>query len=440
MKRYRQHAIILFSLLACGGATAATHNSPTRARIQNGYVMEPIFKTSVPARSLENPETDCIATEASFCYTGDFMSGAGGYLVILSNAGLDKQNPTHSGQMARLYLLAEPPADPANPQLPTGTFQAMTEDEFVNGYFVANSTDFLDIFPNPENPDSGELVCYSWISTGGTVTISETEDGYKVEADLEAVFSGEEEGDPETVRCTASYSGEVPYVNYFAYDPVPEDRTVEITGVSGRYMDGGDYSIAFYNVPLDEDGFIIGPGDLINMECFVEPKDKMDLDQLCQTFTPVDYFEEGMVAGRFMEGIWYNLFGEVWVAYGTALSVYQEDGSIQTGLATGGTVTFSKADKEDEYTVVLDLVTPEDKKITATWTGRLGDYILDDSTSGIDSVSGNDSRIIGHKGYIECPDGARIYNLSGEQTSGRDLQPGVYIVRYGSETKKVIVR
>lgn len=439
-------------LTLCGtlGASAVTPVDASRIRIHNGASFQPALEANISTRSAGNPQTDCVATEASFYYTGEFMSGAGGYQIMLSNAGLDKTNPTHAGQMARLYILAEPEANPSAPTLPVGTFTSMPGETFDIGYFAQDATDFLDVFDYPEDPSAG-LVCYSWRAIGGTITISKDDNGiYTITADIDAVSTeydtDDEEEQPEdvpVVKCTASYTGEVPYVNYNAYDPIPTDREVTVAGVSGRYeeMDGiGIYSISFYNVPLDPDGFIIGAGDLLNMECYVEADGKMNLDRLCGVYTPSDIFVVGMIQNRFMQGIWYNIFGEVWGAFGTALSVYQEDGRILTGLATGGDITVSKGDKPEEYTVEFNLTTPEDKKITAKWTGRLADYVADQSTDSVEELESEKFSVSALGGEIVAPEGAIVYDLTGRRVGRSNLPSGVYVVRYAGISQKVIMK
>lgn len=60
--------------------------------------------------------------------------------------------------------------------------------------------------------------------------------------------------------------------------------------------------------------------------------------------------------------------------------------------------------------------------------------------SGVDSV-GNESEVIsGGVGCVNAPEGALIYNMSGQQLRNENLAPGVYLVSYASRTVKVLVR
>lgn len=290
------------------------------------------------------------------------------------------------------------------------------------------------MFPNPDAPESGEMVGYIWTAKSGTVSITHENGKYTVVAECKATLND----NPRLVNCKASFTGDIPYVDYYAYTPLSGDRKVEIKGVSGRYYPGS-YNIVFYNVPLDKDGFVVGPGDLLSFECYTDETTHMDLDALCGEYTPVNMFKEGPVKGRFWEGTWYQFSGSMWGALGTALTVYNDDGTMLTGLATEGVVTFTKADKDGEYTVNFNVATPEKHKITATWTGRLGDFI-DDQTAGVENIENDGFKVRGGEGFIEAPEGAEIYNLSGTKTGATSLPSGIYIVRLNGKSVKVMVK
>lgn len=51
-----------------------------------------------------------------------------------------------------------------------------------------------------------------------------------------------------------------------------------------------------------------------------------------------------------------------------------------------------------------------------------------------------DVEIYGMNGHIVAPEGARVWTVSGVETSTSNLQPGLYIVRYGRTTRKVVVK
>ena len=143
-----------------------------------------------------------------------------------------------------------------------------------------------------------------------------------------------------------------------------------------------------------------------------------------------------------MQGEWYQLFGSLWLSVGTYLSVYDESdlsAPALTGLATGGTITISKAATENEYTIDINFTTPENNTVTAKWTGDLPSVMVD-STDGVEGIEADGITVRGGIGSIEAPAGAEIFNLSGIQTGSDNLPAGVYVVRYNGKTTKVIVK
>ena len=73
------------------------------------------------------------------------------------------------------------------------------------------------------------------------------------------------------------------------------------------------------------------------------------------------------------------------------------------------------------------MITVENKKVSAKWTGRLGDYVKDFNVT----ASG---------GIIEAPEGTEVYALSGMRTGRNSLPAGVYVVRYDGKSQKVIMK
>ena len=425
-------------------ATSATPQAlSTKTRVTNGRVETVSNPLKSPLRSAENPTTEFTATEANFCPAGTFSNGVGSYWLMLSSAGLDKTMPTHDGQMARIYLLAPPPEDESNPKLPTGKFPVhITENyEYTSGTVESESSTFMDVFLNPDNPESGELVGYQWSSpTSGYVEITDNGDGkYTVDLVWENCTSNSGEGG---VLCKATYTGEIPYVFYFGYTPLGGDRNVTDTKISGRYDGEGSYNVVLYNTPLDKDGWIDGGGDLISMQLFTDDTEHADFDELSQTFNAYDALTLGAKPGCFMQGTWYPVYGTTYLAVGTYLSVYNAADLSKpelTGLATGGTITISKAAGEGEYTIDINFTTPEGNTVTSTWTGKLADGIAD-KTSGVEGIEADGIMVRGGIGAISAPAGAEIFNLSGIQTGSDNLPAGIYVVRYNGKTAKVIVK
>lgn len=320
--------------------------------------------------------------------------------------------------------------------LPVGTFVFATTNEA--GTFNPDYTSLMDVFPHPEDPEGG-LVAYSYTPVDGTVEISRDESGaYVIGVEYTGVLLDENGNELDRALCKASYEGEVPFVDIFAYTPLEGDVELNIPNLSGRYVDG-DYTLTFYSVELDEDGWLIGGGDLFNTELFTENVAPMNTDDLEGTYTPVDVFGEGMIPGRFMQGVWYDMFGGMYAAIGTALTVYDENvNPTNVGLAMDGTITVTKVG--NEHLFVFDLVTAEGNKMTGSWQGVVADYVADFSEpSGIGSVNSGQS-VRGGKGCVIAPEGSEVCSVAGVRMTTDGLAPGVYVVRSTSGVSKVVVR
>lgn len=277
--------------------------------------------------------------------------------------------------------------------LPVGTFVFATTNEA--GTFNPDYTSLMDVFPHPEDPEGG-LVAYSYTPVDGTVEISRDDSGaYVIDVEFTGVLLDENGNELDRARCKASYEGEVPFVDIFAYTPLEGDVELNIPNLSGRYMEG--------------------------------------------TYTPVDVFGEGMIPGRFMQGVWYDMFGGMYAAIGTALTVYDENvNPTNVGLAMDGTITVTKVG--NEHLFVFDLVTAEGNKMTGSWQGVVADYVADFSEpSGIGSVNSGQS-VRGGKGCVIAPEGSEVYSVAGVRMTTDGLAPGVYVVRSTSGVSKVVVR
>ncbi|MDE5795781.1 MAG: hypothetical protein K2H75_01600 [Muribaculaceae bacterium] len=414
----------------------AWKNVPAPAKVTLEDVKLPSVAQALRTRSIDEPETNCVATEASFYYYGDILeNGTGGYYLFLSSAGINNGNPTHEGQMVRIFFIGEQ-TDSANPVLPTGVYTV--NDDFTAGTISASDSEYMDVFPHPDEPSS--LVGYIYTPTVGTLTIENSDEGYSINFTMEGVLYNSDYEPIDEQTCTASYNGEVPYVDINGYTPIDGDIVMDIPNASGRYSDG-DFSIAFYSDDmLDEDGFIVAAGQLFNVELFTEDHAPMNLDNLVGEYSPTDVFSGGMLPAHYMQGVWYEIFSGYYVALGTALTIYEEDGSTKVALAMERTITVTK-NSENDYTIVFDLISAEGNKLTGEWSGNLGEYITDFSDPTIvSSIDTDASQIHAGKGFISAPADAAIFNIAGQQTGRENLAPGLYIVKTSTSAVKVLVK
>lgn len=393
-------------------------------------------------RSAEEPQISFTATNAEFYYMGDLLgNGTGVYQLFLANMPINKGLPTAPGQIARLEIIGNT-TDENNPELCTGTFTVMpiTDEIPPAGSIIAEDSDILDVFIHPEDPSAG-LVAYSFTPAEGTLTIDKEGDTYSISYDISAnLINADTDEIILTQNSECTYTGECTYVDLYAYTPFEEDLEFSDLQASGRYTDGGDYSITFYTPGLlDEEGWIVAAGYTLNAELFVEDVAPMNLDDLVRTFTPNDVFAKGPVPGTFGQGIWYDMFG-MYVAILTAVTEYDNSGNVaRVALAKEGTITGSKIG--DDYKIAFDLTSAEGHKITAEWIGDLKAAVTDFSTpSAVDKIGYNPQMITGGKGHINAPADALIYNLSGHRVASDNLPAGIYLVHHNGKSFKVAVR
>lgn len=366
-------------------------------------------------------------------------NGTGVYQLFLSNMPLDKGLPTAPGQMARLEIIGDV-TDSDNPELCTGTFTVKATDGEV-GSIRADYSMLLDVFMHPEDPSAG-LVAYTFMPTEGTLTIAKEGDTYTINYNITAELPDSETGEilfTENSKC--SYTGECPYVDIYAYTPFDEDVNLSNLLASGAYFPGGDYGITFYTPGLlDDEGFVVASGYTLNAELFVEDVSPMNLDDLVGTFTPNDVDANGPVPGTFGQGVWYNVIPGMYAGIYTALTQYDETGSImRVGLAKNGTITGSKVG--DDYKIVFDLTSAEGHKITAEYVGDLKAAVADFTDPGaVDRIEDEQPLISGGVGHINAPADALIYNLSGHRVASDNLPAGFYIVSHNGKSFKVVVR
>lgn len=381
-------------------------------------------------RSVDEPETEFVASNA--CY---YVYEDGLWYIFLSNTGLDKGNPTTEGQYMRILLQTDPVEDPSAATLPIGVFEG--SDEFETDHFIYGYSLCMDIFENPDAPGSGELVAYQYAATDGVLEISYSDGEYHIMASFLGL-NDYGEGVDERV-CKAEYAGEVPYVDINAYTPLAGDVEFNPAGASGRYTEG-NYSIAFYSDGmLDEEGWIVDAGQLLNMDLFVPNEAPMNPEAIVGTYTPVDVMNEGEVPGCFVQGIWYEMFG-MYVPMGTRLAIYDKYGDMtNVGLAAEGSITVSR--EGDDYIVAFDLITVEGSKITGQWKGDLMAAVTDFSDpTGVESIDSESDAVFGEEGRIVAPENAVIYNMTGRIVGASDLSSGVYVVKHGNRVKKVFVK
>lgn len=330
------------------------------------------FAFTTPKHYYENIEAD----QACCFYFGDYVGdGSGCYYLVLSTAGITSDGlPEKAGHMLRLFLNAEKSADSNNAVLAPGEY--LLSDDFGEFTFNTEMSHYIRAYETEDGLD-GPLYEFA----EGVVRIASAGNGsYTVEAVLALDTTDGEPIDDESNEVHCTFSGNIAFVNFDSesYVPLTEDYSFEATSMTGNYTKG-NYSIVFYNVLLDDDGFIIGGGDLLNLELFTEATAAMDPSVLPGTYELTTMESGNYAPYSFMEGIFYEYYG-MYMPIGTYYALYDDSGWwSKLGLATGGTITVSHAGGDD-YTFEVDLLVEKGVRVRMTYTGSVVGNVLDYSS------------------------------------------------------------
>ena len=442
MKTFLQTTLALSML--CAFPAMATESKNIHKDVNVKSLRNPIeniglkdIKTVAPGtRSIEDPETVFTADEATFFYYQNlYTNGNDGYYLVLSNAGIGSNGgPLGEGQMAQLLIVTEP--TDGSPILPVGTFEVSSTSGKAGTIDLQYSV-FYDLFYYAPDGINEGLYAYSYDPEEGSLTISVENGIYHIVGEFDGYLYNESNQVIDQRPCKVEYTGPIEMVDN-SYPEIEGDIVLNIPNLSGRYEEG-DFSLAFYSVPLDEEGFIIGAGQLFNVELFVEDKKVMDINSLLGTYTVLDAFEEPLRPGTFMKGVWYQYYENIYFAIGTALTIYDETVEVVgVSLAYGGTITVSQVGEDVLFE--FDLINAEGNKMTGSWKGNAAAYI--ENFGGSTSVKSikEGVKIFGGKGFISAPEDAEVYSMNGVRVDKNNLVPGIYLVKSNNTVKKVVVK
>lgn len=300
-------------------------------------------------------------------YFGDFAAiGSGYFMVVLATMEIDNDGlPTDAGHMIRLFISSDKAADSNDAHLTDGTY--LLTDGFTKNSVNATNSDYIVAYVTEEGLD-GPL--YALLE--GTVQVGHTAAG---DYDITAEIMTDEN---KRIRC--SYTGPIVFANEDAasYVPLTEDYSFTPDALSGGFLDMGDYgnyTLTFHSLLLDEYGFVIGGGDLVNIELLTQPSDngQMDFSVLPGTYGIAngDYRP-----GTFVEGMFVPFYG-MYIPMGTYYELMDDEGGcVLLGLSVGGTVTISD-EGDGYYKYVVDLLTEKNVHVRMEHTGKAADEIAD---------------------------------------------------------------
>ena len=159
---------------------------------------------------------------------------------------------------------------------------------------------------------------------------------------------------------------------------VPTGSAIGYSNVAGSY---GDYSCTFYNTPLDDEKFVIGAGELMNLELLTPEAQPMDLSKLAGTYTVTSALEGPWAPGNWLDGQLYEYYG-IYMPLGTYYSTYDANGNKtnMNGFARSGSVVVTV--EGDDVTFNCDLVAEGGHTIKMNYTANKSDFVDQSASSG----------------------------------------------------------
>lgn len=357
--------IFMAALLACFTMFSYAQSRSALVHLKSGKVVE-----------YDVDDIDSIDFTAPVTYDQSFENaaygmgvyfGSGEYLTEISNAPIDSDGlPTEAGQyVIRFLAVGANSADSNHAIMPSGRYTPATT--FAEGtLYDADNYLVAMVCTKVEN---GQPYGYSvYFDKGATANVTYNSDG-TYDIDFKGSVSPDSadfENIPMKFHGTIDYDNQDPSTyNLLSEDVqmVPAALSAGYSNVEGMY---GDYTCTFYNCELDKDGFIVGPGELLNVELLTEEGQTMDLTKLPGEYT-VATMTGDMGPGNWIEGMNYEYYG-MYIPIGTYYMTYGEGGA-ETRLrafAQSGTVNVTKVD--DGYKFDLDLTVEGGHKVTMSYT------------------------------------------------------------------------
>lgn len=382
MKKLLLSALVLLSALT---AQAQTDGRSLFVHLTSGATEE-IACSEIDSITFASFDLSVKATQSYGVYNGlSSDSGAGQYTFALSDGEMDEEaGPTTAGQTVVIfYAFADNSASTDLLQLPSGTYT--NGEDFTAGTLYNGRSGYLHVSHCTDVAADGTV--NGWSVDLGYGTLKVKNDAGQYQIDFQGGISERsEEYNFKDIHVT--YTGGITFENNDPsfYQPVSQDYAVVPTGMTGTYMTGsdddgneyGNYSLAFFNAPMDEDGYFSGAGECLGVELLTQADETMNVESIVGEYTITDINDGPFTAGHFLSGCNMDYYGSYW-PMGTYLSFMDEDGyTTQTyGFATGGTVKVT-ADG-DQLTYTVDLEVEGGHKVTMTYTADSS--LLEDYTS-----------------------------------------------------------
>lgn len=267
------------------------------------------------------------ATESYGVYDGA-SHGPGQYVFALSDGTMDEDaNPTEAGQTVVIfYVFADNSTSSDVLQLPSGTYTA--GEGTTAGTLYNGQSGYLHVAHCTDVDASGNVNGWQVDLGYGTLVVNNVNGQYQIDFQG-GISERSEEYDFKDIHVT--YSGEIEFVNNdpSSYEKLTKDYNVVPTNMSGTYTlaeDGsyGNYSLVFFNAPLDDYGYFAGAGEALGVELLTAADETMNIESIVGEYTVTSIENGPYTAGHFLSGANMDYYGSYW-PMGTYLSFMDDD-------------------------------------------------------------------------------------------------------------------
>lgn len=368
MKKY-----ILSAILLCIATVVMAQERSTFIHMKSGDIVEMNYNDidSITIGELMTYDEVMNAT-----YVKHIYYGGTNYLLHFSDKPIsDEGLPTEVGQrVLRLYVFADKSPDSNNAFIKSGRY--VVGGDIAVGHIYIAEENYSGMLYCTGITESGGVQGYMLGLKDGTGSLNLS---YEGDGAANVVFKSsfaEYDMDMELPKSVmVSYSGPMPFDNQdpASYVCLTEDVNMQPNGLSGGYsnVEGmyGSYDLTFYNCELDEDGYIVGAGELFNISLLTEESTPMDISKIAGEYTPTSASLGPWEPGNYMLGEMYEWYGMT-IPIGTYYALFGENGAETRikGLVTGGTLKITLNEDNTMMTVDANFTVEGGKSLTMNYT------------------------------------------------------------------------
>lgn len=366
--------ILLATIATCCMATAmhAQDNWTMKVTMKSGEVKEYScndVKDVTFSNSDNSYYADVAATNTYNLYYGAVSEQLAAYTLHLCDGKLSKGGlPTEINKHdIRLTVLAKPSQNPAAAALPGGTYKLVNSTEKAGVYGKQS----VYIETNKVNADGQVDGFLDSLATCNLNVERRTDGTYKLLVEGELRDHG---------KVRFAYDGKLEFVNKdpaAGYQTITEDVNFVPRTMSGRYVKATDtycdYTITFLNCDTDDEGFIVGAGEYLNLVLLTEHKVPMDINTIVGTYDVVMPVAGAVYEkGKYIGGTMFKRSGTTYPV-GSYYKEFDGQGGEAFGLFNGGTITVTQ--NNGDITFKGNWKTPEGKTVKMEYTGNVSKII-----------------------------------------------------------------